>query len=73
MSIFEKIKKHCRAEYICRKQLRDVTGGIISGNTMTKFDSLGKGIEPRKIVGKRTVYHIDDLIRWLENNTQRIK
>jgi hypothetical protein len=29
MSMFEKIKKHCRVEYICRKQLRDVTGGII--------------------------------------------
>ncbi|MDR2157897.1 MAG: hypothetical protein LBO02_01105 [Holosporaceae bacterium] len=73
MSIFAKLKKHCHAEYVCRNQLRDITGGIISGKTMAKLDIKGKGIKNRKIIGKRTIYRIDDLVQWLENNTRRVK
>jgi phage terminase Nu1 subunit (DNA packaging protein) len=71
--MFEKLKDHSKTEYVFRSQLQKLTGGIITGNTMSKYDSQGTGIKNRKIIGKRTAYHIDDVIQWLEENTIQIK
>jgi phage terminase Nu1 subunit (DNA packaging protein) len=70
---FKKLKNYCRNEYVTRSQLNDLTGGIVTGSTMTKLDSIGVGIKNRKIIGGKTVYHIDDIIQWLEENTVCIK
>jgi phage terminase Nu1 subunit (DNA packaging protein) len=71
--MFEKLKEKCEKDYVSRKELWDLTGGILGVSVITKFDSLGCGIKNRKIVGSRTIYHIDDVIEWLEANTERIK
>ena len=68
--IFDELKKHCSNNYIARKDLKKITGGLICGRTMEKLDHAGKGIKNREIIGTRTVYHIDDLITWLKANVE---
>jgi phage terminase Nu1 subunit (DNA packaging protein) len=71
--MFEKIKDKHKSPYIKRSQLYDLTGGIITAKTMAAFDCEGRGIKERIIVGKETAYSTDAVIKWLENNTERIK
>jgi phage terminase Nu1 subunit (DNA packaging protein) len=71
--MFEKLKEKCKTEYVSRKQLWDLTGGILGVAVITKFDSLGCGIKNRKIIGSRTMYPIESVIEWLEENTECIK
>jgi hypothetical protein len=71
--MFEKLKNKCKKDYVSRKELWDLTGGIIKGTTMTRLDSLNLGIDERHVIGGKTVYPIDALIKWLKNNTKRVK
>jgi hypothetical protein len=71
--MFKKLKDKCTKGYVFRKDLWNFTGGIIKNKTMATFDSQGRGIEEKYIVGNKTVYPIDSVIAWLENNTKRIK
>ncbi len=71
-NIFDDLREYCPREYITRKELKRITGGLICGNTMAQFDRLGKGIQNRKIIGCKTVYFVDDLIEWLKRNTELI-
>jgi phage terminase Nu1 subunit (DNA packaging protein) len=71
--MFQKLKEKHASSYIKRSRLYDLTGGIIAGQTMAIFDSKGTGIKDRMIIGKETVYNIDALIKWIENNTKQIK
>ena len=73
MSMFSKLKEKCKSEYVSRSQLWDLTGGILKASVIAQFDSLGCGINDRKIIGNRTMYPIDSLISWLDENTERIK
>lgn len=73
MNMFNKLKEKCKTEYVSRKQLWDLTGGILKSSVIAKFDSLGCGINDREIIGKKTMYPIDSVISWLETNTERIK
>jgi hypothetical protein len=71
--MFEKLKNKCQKDYVSRKELWDLTGGIIKGSTMTHLDSFKLGIDERYVIGGKTVYPIEALIKWLENNTKHVK
>lgn len=68
--IFDELKKYWSNDYVTRKDLKKITGGLLCGRTMEKLDHAEKGIRARVIVAGRTVYHIDDLIAWLKANVR---
>ena len=68
-NIFDELKQYCPRGYVTREELKKITGGLICGRTMAVLDQTGKGIKNRKIIGRKVVYFIDDLIDWLKNNT----
>ena len=68
--IFDELKEYYPFGYVTRKELKKLTGGLICGRTMAILDQTGKGIENRKKIGNRTIYHIDDVINWLKNNAK---
>lgn len=68
-NIFEGLREYCQNEYVTRKDLKKITGGLICGKTIALLDQKGKGIQNRQILGKQVIYKIDDLINWLKNNT----
>jgi phage terminase Nu1 subunit (DNA packaging protein) len=73
MSVFEELREKCKSEYVTRKQLWDLTGGIIHPRTMANLDSKGKGIENAVIIGHKKVYPIDSVVKWLRENSRLVK
>jgi phage terminase Nu1 subunit (DNA packaging protein) len=72
MSVFNKLKEKCKSEYVNRKQLWDLTGGIIHPKTMAKFDQQGTGIKNAVIIGHKKVYPIDEVIEWLRAHSRLV-
>ena len=72
MSIFSKLKKYCPSEFVFREDISKITGGILNPHTMAQLDSHGIGIKNRKVIGRKVAYKIDDVIQWLEENTELI-
>lgn len=70
--IFERLREYCPKGYVTRKELQKLTGGSFTISTLSQLDYEGRGIANRKIVGATTVYEIDDVIQWLEENTELI-
>ena len=70
--IFDEFKKYWPNDYVTRKDLKKLTGGLLCGRTMEKLDHTKKGIRARAIIAGRTVYHIDELITWLKANVEFI-
>lgn len=64
MNIFEELKSFCKYEYVTRQDIYKITGGAISPATIAKLDSLGVGIQGA-YVGRKKIYHIDNVITWL--------
>lgn len=70
--IFEKLRDYCPKNVVYRNEIDKLTGGLLLARTMTNKDSQGIGIQKRRMVGRRVVYTIDELIEWLKNNTKLI-
>ena len=70
--IFDELKRYCPRGYVTRDELKRITGGLICGRTMAILDQTGRGVRNRQIIGRKTVYFIEDLIEWLKNNTELI-
>ena len=72
MSIFRKLEKYCPSGFVFREDISKITGGILNPHTMAQLDSRGFGIKNKKIIGRKVAYKIDDVITWLEENTELI-
>lgn len=71
-NIFKELKNYCNGNFVFREDIKTITGGILNHHTMAQLDSQGLGIKNRKIIGKKVAYNIDDVIQWLEENTELI-
>ena len=70
--IFERLRATCPKGYITRSEIKKITGGFLTGSTMSQLDFHGIGIKNRQQIGTKVVYNIDDFIEWLKNNTELI-
>jgi len=73
MSIFNELKEVHKSEYVSRKQLWDLTGGIIHPQNIANLDCKGRGIKNAIIIGHKKLYPIDSVIEWLEENSKLIR
>ncbi len=53
---------------VARGRIPEFTGGAITAKYMANIDSAGEG-PPRFRVGRKVVYPVDTLIRWLEERS----
>jgi len=58
-------------ELIGRSAIRDYFPGILNGKTLANLASQGRGPRAYKI-GRRVYYKYEDLIQWIEANSQPI-
>ena len=58
---------------VSRSQVRNFTGGILSGRYLANLDSQGEGPEGRLRVGRQVAYRVDSLIRWMEKRTEVVE
>lgn len=52
---------------VCRKAIRDFTGGTLSEKTLANEDSKGTGPLGKFLLMNQVVYPIDSLTEWLKN------
>jgi hypothetical protein len=72
MDAFDKLKEKCRKEYVSRKELWNLTGGIIHPRNMAKLDLKSRGIPNSITIAHKRMYPIDSVIEWLRANSKLI-
>ena len=50
---------------VAREEIRNFTGGAVSEKYIANLDSQMKGPEGRFKIGRKVVYPVDSVLRWL--------
>ena len=72
--MFECLKEYIKGrDYVFKKELETFTGGVISQYTFTNLTHKGATDVPKSfVIGHKAAYKIDDVITWLEENTELV-
>ena len=72
--MFECLKESIKGrDYILKKELELYTGGVITQYTFQNLSSKEATNFPKSfVIGHKVAYKIDDVIQWLEDNTQLV-
>jgi hypothetical protein len=73
MSAFDELREKCKKQYVTRKELWNLTRGIIHPRNMARFDREETGIRNSVIIGHKRAYPIDSVIELLRANSRLIK
>ena len=60
------MKEKWPSTIVAREEVRNFTGGIISGKYIANLDCQMKGPDERLRIGRKVAYPVDSLLRWLE-------
>jgi len=60
------MKEKWPSTIVAREEVRNFTGGAISEKYLANLDSQMKGPEERFKLGRKVVYPVDSMLRWLE-------
>ncbi|MDR2067498.1 MAG: hypothetical protein LBP41_00730 [Holosporaceae bacterium] len=72
MDAFDKLKETCKKQYVSRKDLWNLTGGILHPRNMAKLDNNGIGIPNSVIIAHKRMYPVDSVIEWLRTKSRLI-
>ena len=61
------------APYVPRSEIARFTEGLLSPGTMANLDCDGKGPEGAFYIGRKLVYPIENLIRWIRARSSDAK
>ena len=72
--MFKCLKEYIKGrDYVFKKELETFTGGVITQHTFTNLTHKGATNLPKSfVIGHKVAYKIDDVITWLEENTELI-
>lgn len=56
---------------VCRKSIKEFSGGVLSPKTMANEDSKGTGPEGRFLLMNQTAYPVESLIAWLKSRASK--
>lgn len=73
VSIFQSLADRWPSAWVARNQVEKFGGGIISEKYLANLDSAGKGPAGRIRCGRKVVYPVVELIRWLEGRSTAAK
>jgi len=60
------MKEKWPSAIVAREEIRNFTGGAISEKYLANLDSQMKGPEERFKIGRKVVYPLNSVLRWLE-------
>jgi hypothetical protein len=69
-SIFQSLADRWPSAWVARTEVEKFGGGIISEKYLANLDSAGKGPAGRIRCGRKVVYPVTELIRWLEGRSK---
>lgn len=72
MSVFEVLKEKWTAPFIKLTDLEKLTNGVLKSCTLRALKSKGEGIQGSQLLGRNTIYPIDEVILWLDENIKII-
>ena len=61
-----RMKEKWPSSIVAREEVRNFTGGAVSEKYLANLDSQMKGPEERFKLGRKVVYPVDSMLRWLE-------
>ncbi|MBS3919085.1 MAG: hypothetical protein KG012_09360 [Deltaproteobacteria bacterium] len=64
------LKSKWGSTVVAREEIRNFSGGAISEKYVANLDSQGRGPSGRFRCGRKILYPVDDLIRWLEARSE---
>ncbi|MGA2466421.1 MAG: hypothetical protein ABSH06_18985 [Thermodesulfobacteriota bacterium] len=67
---FKSFKERWASPIVAREEIRNFTGGAINEKYMANLDSQKQGPDERFHMGRKVVYPVDSLIRWLEKRSE---
>lgn len=73
LSILRALAEKWPSPFVSREEVGRFSGGILHPRTMANLDCLGKGPAGRVRVGRKVAYRVDDLVKWLEERSERLK
>ena len=59
------------SQIVARTEIGRFTGGLISEKYLANLDSAGLGVAGRFRVGRKVVYPVAEVIRWLESRATK--
>ncbi len=68
--IFKEMGNKWPSSIVARADVKAFSGGVLHPRTLANLDSQGKGPAGRFKIGKKTVYPVDSLIKFLEERTE---
>ncbi|MCJ7783485.1 MAG: hypothetical protein MUP41_06090 [Desulfobacterales bacterium] len=61
------LAKKWPSSVVCRQEVRNFSGGIVSDRTLANYDAQGIGPPGRFKIGKKVIYPVDGFVKWLES------
>ena len=58
---------------VSRTEIGKFTGGVVSEKYAANLDCAGKGPKGRIRIGRKVVYPVAEVIRWLESRATEVK
>lgn len=71
-TIFQKMVEAWPSPIVARTEVSVFSGGLLNEKTMANSDSLGVGVVGRFRIGRKVVYPVSELIKWLEARSEVI-
>jgi hypothetical protein len=69
--IFQEMADKWPSSIVARTDVKAFSGGVLHPRTMANLDSAGNGCPGRFKIGKKTVYPVDELIKWLIEKAEK--
>ncbi len=72
-SVFQQMVERWPSALVARTEFSRFSGGAISEKYLANLDSQGRGPKGRFRIGRRIVYPVAEVIRWLESRATEVK
>jgi len=64
------LEKRWPSPLVARTEFHKFTGGTVGNRTIANLDNIGEGPANRMRIGRKVVYPVIDVIKWLESRAE---
>jgi hypothetical protein len=69
---FKRLAERWPSAWVAREEVDRFTGGVLTPKYMANLDSRKIGIEDRIRIGRKIVYPVDSILRFLESRFEAV-
>jgi hypothetical protein len=73
VSIFQQMKERWPSPVVARTSIREFSGGSLQEKYIANLDSKGEGPPGRIRLGRKIVYPVDELVKWMEGRMRPVR